>query len=221
VPPRLRHARPPVPCSASSALVCLRLSRHFGSTKSNASLTSGRLLLTWNKIKLAKAVAVCLIWGACSLLGRGGVLLPCLMLAARAAELPTSGPSASAWLCVTSALLYTAKPGSALASGSPQGGLPRGCAGSASGGHGTLAVFRVSSRFEMGGKSRATDPAPRAPAPRARPVRTCCDPSLFTCRAEADHLAEYCRVVDGDLWGLSEESGHAHSWLQLQPYCSE
>lgn len=58
------------------------------------------------------------------------------------------------------------------------------------------------------------------PAAWSPPWR-CADRCCFACRNEADHLAEYCRVTDGDLWGLPEESCHAHSWLQLQPHRSE
>lgn len=62
---------------------------------------------------------------------------------------------------------------------------------------------------------------PLAPPQPLAPARRCADGCCFACRNEADHLAEYCRVTDGDLWGLPAESCHAHSWLQLQPHRSE
>lgn len=182
-------ARLSLPRSGSSALFCLHLSSYFGGTKKDASLTSGRLLLTWNKIKSAKPVLFAQPGVLPFLWERGGVL-PCFLTAARAVKLPMSGLSTSAWLCFTLALLYTEKPGSASVLGSPQGNPLRGCPDSVSGvtlWQGTLFSFVLVAGQQhverwlcftcccalRRGKSPPADPSPCDPPHRERDL---CEP---------------------------------------------
>lgn len=170
-------ARPSLPRSGSSALFCLHLSSYFGGTKKDASLTSGRLLLTWNKIKSAQPVTVCPTWGASFSLGEGRCS-SLLLNGSTGCEAPRVRPER---ICL--AVLYIGftlhqKAGLCLSAGFPSGRftvrmsrLRVGgdfvagdaifiCFGGGTAARGTLAVFYMLLCFETGGEKPTCRPKP-------------------------------------------------------------